>query len=230
MALEIRDWPETALPFRAHALNLAVRSISGGSSLAGVERIRLPDAGLWTFRMEIRIATQPQIRLARALAALSQGRAGVWRVCIGDCGRGPGAMPGWSLPPSDVPHSDDAPFSDGAPYRGEIAGARLGAAAAVRATTIMVQMDAAVFVPEPGQHLTLDDGLHRIAAAEPQGAGLHRLTIAPPLRRASAAGARVILDRPTGLFRLAKDDALDFSLDLQKFGSLSVDMIEQVLR
>jgi hypothetical protein len=226
----IIDWPSDALPFRAHAPNLAPVSVSGGRSLAGVERIRQIDAGLWTFRMDIRIHQQPQIRLVRALSAMAQGRYGVFRICVGDCGRGPGAMPDYALPDAAVPHADDAEFSDGAPYEGETAVARLAYAASVRAVQIYVILETAVANPEPGQFLTLDDGLHVIAAAEALGYGWHRLSVEPPLRAAVAASTRVIFDRPTGLFQLAKDDGLALALDLQRFGSLSVDFVETVLR
>jgi hypothetical protein len=224
------DWPSDALPFRAHAPNLAPTSISGGRSLAGVERIRQPDAGLWTLRLEIPIRQQPQIRLVRALAARAQGRSGVFRICVGDCGRGPGAMPGYALPPHRVPHSDGAGFSDGTAYRGETAPAALAESAVARAVSLVVQMETAVTDPEPGQFLTLRDGLHVIAEAEALGAGLHRLTVEPPLRQAAPAGSRILFDRPTGLFHLAQDNGLSLALDLQKFGQLSVDFVESVLR
>jgi hypothetical protein len=226
----IIDWPSGALPFRAHGLNNAPVSISGGASLGNVERIRQSDAGKWRFRMDIRISQQPQILLVRALSALAKGRAGTFRICVGDCGRGPGAMPAFALPDSTVPHSDDAEFSDGSTYDGETAVAHLAQAAMARAAEIYVIMDTAVSDPQPGQLLTLDDGLHTIEEAEALGYNWHRLVVDPPLRRAVAGNTRVIFDRPTGLFQLASDDGLSLQLDLQKFSTLSVEFVERVLR
>ncbi len=226
----ILDWPSEALAARAHGLDLSVTSVSGGASVTGVERLRMPDAGLWTFRMDIRIGTQTQIRLVRALAGLSQGRSRVWRVCVGDCGRGPGAMPDWRLPPHIVPHSDDATFSDGTGYRGETAPARLLVAAAARATSITMTMETAVAAPEPGQLFTLDDGLLLITGVTDLGGGSYGLEFTPPLRRAVAAPSRIIFDRPTGLFRLARDNGLSLTLEGQRFGTLGLEFTEHVLR
>ncbi len=139
-------------------------------------------------------------------------------------------MPGWSLPKHAVPHADGAAFADGATYQGETALAALAVAAAARATTIVVDMLSDVAAPEPGHLLTLDDGLHAIAAAEEIAPDRHALAIDPPLRRPGRAGARVVFDRPHGLFRLSGDSDLSLAIDLQLSAPLSLEFREALIR
>jgi hypothetical protein len=66
-----------------------------------------------------------------------------------------------------------------------------------------------------------DSGTHRVVTG-----GIPTVTIRPPLREATAAGARVEFDHPKCIMRLAKPDAMDLPLELRFFGRATIPMIE----
>jgi hypothetical protein len=225
-------WPSGALPPRRVLCDIQPRSVSGGVSLSGIERFKASDAGIWSLSFTIQIHSAEQVELVRGLAALSDGRNGVFSVCTADCGRGPGAGPNYQLPQNSLPHGltaggGRAYFSDGSGYRSRFYNVRLAASAPTRATTISIVIDTVPLVlPRPGHRFTIAGRLHEVRSVSEAVGAVANISIRPPLRQAVAAGADINFDEPTGLFRLSRDDGLSLSLDLLRFGVLNLEMGE----
>lgn len=222
-------WPDDVLRPQNVSFDLDSRSLAGPASVSGATQVVASDAGIWKATFGSVIVKSRQAVLAhRAIAALLEGRLG--SILVPLC-RGYGPSSGAVLSEDEkalfaqVPHDDDAFFDDDTGYVGSLTDVVLAADAAVRATTLHVTVNYAADDIQPGMHFSLGERLYRIRTYDaPTGA----MTIRPPLREAVTAGDRLEFDSPVCRMRLLQDDGLDLELALRRFGSPTVQFIEDV--
>jgi hypothetical protein len=184
------------------------------------------DAGIWkaTFGNLI-VKSRQAVILHRALAVLLEGRLG--SILIPLC-RAYQPSPDEAESAGDyeqVPHDDGAFHSDDSGYViSPIIDVVAAANATVRATTIYVTVNYAGDI-QPGQHFSIGERLYRICSYD---ATTGTMTIRPPLREAIVAGDRLEFDDPVCRMRLLNDDGMDLDLALRRFGTPTVQFVEDV--
>lgn len=219
------SWPRRALAARDCKLELKTTSRSGGQNLAGVEQVVRNPAARWAIKLvDVAVRTPDQIMLWRTFEGQLEGRLGTIRIPIYDARQAPSG-----LMASRVPFSDGSTFSDGSVFRSISCLASLTADAASNATTLAVQWSG--LPPQPGQHFSLGNNLHRIVAVDGQVSidGLTfttQLTVRPWTRAAWPAATRLEFDDPVCLCRLASDDGMALDLDFGRVAHPSVDLVE----
>jgi hypothetical protein len=223
------DWPLSLRPRSVSPPMLQALSRSGGRSLGGSERVVQHDAGYWRFSFSVILSEVAQEMAWRAVEALADGRAVPLRVPVCESGRSPAALPDWKFPDPTVLHSDDTEFDDGTSYLTRMYACSVAATAAERATALTVAVtNLPKVLPWPGMFFTLNDRLYKVRTVTALVGNAVALTIRPPLRQAALAGDDINFDQPTGLFRLGSDSTGARNLDLLRFGTLSLDLVEWV--
>ncbi|TIN83097.1 hypothetical protein [Mesorhizobium sp.] len=222
-------WPEEVLRPQNVSFDIDSRSLAGPTSVSGATQVVSSDAGIWkaTFG-SIVVKSRGAVLAHRAIAALMEGRLG--SILVPLC-RGYGPSSSAVLTEDEkalfaqVPHSDDAYFDDDTGYVGSLTDVVLSADAAVRATTLMVTVNYAADDIQPGMHFSLGERLYRVRTFD---ADTGTMTIRPPLRDAVTAGDALDFDDPVCRMRLANDDGLDLELALRRFGSPTVQFVEDI--
>lgn len=208
--------------------------IQGGQSASGLmPATRLDGGGNWKATLsDVSLRTADHVRAWRALAAICDG--GVQPIIVPMCDKrhmpAPlvNGIPLYSL--DDVPHSDNSPFSDDTEYASDVIEATLNAVAALRATSITINMIAGGDLMG-GEYFSIDHEtlrwrLYRLRTVLDNGDGTWACTIRPPLRAAVAADTPLQFDRPKCVMRLASADAMDLMLEQRKRAHPSVSFIE----
>lgn len=224
-------WPP-ALRYSAAMFQLVGTSRSGGQSLNGQEQVVASPAGRWRATLSIPVMDRrhgPADRQDAVLAfrhVVRRGRAATILVPIRD-GRGPGHRAGIVPCNGAVPHADEALFSGGAGYGQSFSGATLSSDAAVNATQLGIALGAGLELI-PGMRFSMPDGrLHEIDdVLYVDGAGVWVVRVAPWLRAEYQAGTELNFDSPVCRMRLASDDAGALTLNLNKFGTPTIDLVE----
>lgn len=163
------------------------RVISGGTALNGEEdEIATDGGGRWFFEITEPYLDDPSTGKAwRALSAYLDGGARPVIVDICDC----------RYQPSDgsalVPHSDGTPFSDDSLYESGGAGTTITAAAALRATSIQLDMSELAEPLIGGERFTIDHPTYRARLYQIAEVDGSTVTIRPPLREAVTAGTLI---------------------------------------
>lgn len=218
-------WPCEVLAPQNVAFDIAPRSLAGPSSVSGKSQVVSSDAGIWKATYGSLIVRSRDAVLAhRAIAALLEGRLGT--ILIPLC-RAYQPVPEGAVEAGlydAVPHSDDAFFSDDSGYLGLVIDVVAAANAAVRATSMTVTVTYAGDI-EPGQHFSIGERLYRVRTFN---ATTGAMTFRPPLREAVIAGDRLEFDDPVCRMRLQEDSGMDLELALRRFGSPTVNFIEDV--
>ncbi|TPN43204.1 hypothetical protein [Mesorhizobium sp. B1-1-7] len=219
-------WPCDVLVARDVSFDLAPRSLAGPASVSGATQVVASDAGIWKATYGSIVVNKRNAVLAhRAIAALLEGRLGsiVVPLCRAWQPVPEGAVAAGLYEP--VPHSDGAFFSDGSGYAiGAVIDVIAAADADIRATTLTAVVNYAGDI-QPGQHFSVGERLYRIRSYDPVTG---TMTIRPPLRDAVATGDRLDFDDPVCRMRLLNDDGMDLELSLRKFGTPTVQFIEDV--
>lgn len=209
------------------AFDLDSRSLAGPASVNGQTQVVSGSAGIWKATLgSIIVKSRNAVLAHRAIAALLEGRLG--SILIPLC-RGYGPSSGAVLSAdeealfAEVPHSDDALFDDDTGYVGSLTNVVAAANAVAGTTTLVVTVNYAADTIQPGQHFSLDERLYRIRTFD---ATTGTMTIRPPLREAVTAGEVLNFDDPVCRMRLANDDGLDLELALRKFGTPTIQFVE----
>ncbi|MHB2265041.1 hypothetical protein [Aliihoeflea sp. PC F10.4] len=126
-----------------------------------------------------------------------------------------------------VEHLDGAPFGDGSGYQGQVIDATLTASVAARAVSATISVRHAAQL-EPSQRFSIGERMYALRTIVYTGAEAAAITFRPPLREAAASGVRLNFDDPVCRMRLATDDAMDLELALRRFGSPTVNFVEDV--
>lgn len=221
-------WPERVLRPQNVAIDIASRSLSGPPSISGSVQVVSSDAGIWkaTFGSVVMNA-RDHVLAWRGIQTLLEGRLG--SILVPNCrGYQPVSQVAKDLALyAPVEHSDGAPFADGAGYQGQGVDAKLTASVAARAVSASISVRHAAQL-EPSQRFSIGERMYALRSVVYTGTETASIAFRPPLREAAVAGARLNFDDPVCRMRLATDDAMDLELALRRFGSPTVNFVEDV--
>lgn len=227
----METWPhEVLVPRRGGRPNYRPRNLAGPASLSGFAQVVSADAGIWMVGYEeIVIRTWGHIQTWDTLALRLEGRLNPLLVPVCQGSRQP--VPSGFDPGSvDVPHDDDTPFDDLSLYtQPSIIIAVVAADAALRATQVQIEMRLGGTI-EPAHFFSIGTRLYQVrrvmgSAASAEGI-TYTLDIRPPLREAIFADDDAEFGRPVCKMRLLTDDAMNLTLELNRWASPSVAFIE----
>lgn len=218
-------WPCGLLKPRSVAFDIAPRSLAAPAAISGFGQVVSSDAGLWKVVFgAVDVRARNTVLAFRAIATLLDGRLNpvlvpfcrAWQPEVGTADQ------------SDaVPHSDDAFFSDGTGYVSGTIDAQASSSGAIGAVSLPVVFGWAVDV-EPGQHFSIGERAYRIRTVTWAAELTATITFRPPLRDFVNAGDRLEFDEPVCRMRLASDGEMDLMLERHRFGSPTVNFIEDV--
>lgn len=196
-----------------------------------MEQVVSGPSGYVSASISVPVNTDARVLAFRAFMAGLDGRVGTMLIGPAEKRRAP-----WAIDPltgGQITYQGEIggaqpPYNDGAEFV-------LGADAPVNATAITVTRQAGGLLV-PGQYLSIGNRLHVIVAlttadpvdgatglAQPGNIGL---SIRPWLRSAYPAGTVVEFGRPVCLMRLASDDTGAVELQLSRYGTASLDLVE----
>lgn len=223
------EFPIHLFAFRSQRYLLSGRAITGGQSISGAtQSVNTTGGGLWVFELAgARLRTAAQLKAWRAMEALIDD--GVSSIIVPLCDYRQAPVPIVDGSPvytssSAVPHSDGAFFSDGTGYMGSGPGGMVSVGAALRATSLRLQMSAAGPLVG-GEHFSLTHEtagrrLYRVRTVEADlGGGVYDVTIRPPLRDVVAAGAEADFRRPSCLMKVASPHEMAPTVEHLRFAS-----------
>jgi hypothetical protein len=221
-------WPRVLVP-ASESWHLQNTSRSGGVSLTGSEQVVASGASRWRASLSIPISRDEQVLAWRALVAGLDGRAGTVLVGPTDARRAPWGTDAYGrvLSPSLYRrrHLDGTPFADPPDLAESLITATLAAEAAIRAASITIRVTQGS-APSPGNYLEIANRLHIVTAILGQSGQDTACQIRPGLRASAAAGAAVRLVSPKCEMRLASDETGDLELQLARFGTVAVELVE----
>lgn len=219
-------WPDEILRPTNVSFDLDSRSLAGPASVSGATQVVASDAGIWKATLgSVIVKSRQAVILHRALAALLEGRLGSILIPLCRAYQPSTDEAETAGDYEQVPHSDGAFHSDDSGYViSPIIDVVAAANAAVRATTLLVTVNYAGEI-QPGQHFSIGERLYRIRSYD---STTGTMTIRPPLREAVTAGGRLEFDDPVCKMRLANDDGMDLELALRKFGTPSIQFVEDL--
>lgn len=133
---------------------------SGGRALSGATTsARLDGGGLWVASLrQVQVATADQVRAWRALAAVLDGGATPVTVEARDARFAP--FRDSSVEQAEATNNDDSTLGDGSVYTSQRIQAEVFAAAALRATTLVVNVDIGAAL-RGGEHFSLYHSTHK---------------------------------------------------------------------
>lgn len=207
-------WPP-ALKSRGVAFNRRGQVVGGPLSLSGRNQVGSYDGGHWIATVDVATLDQGDDILAfRALRAEMEGGAHHVLVPAFDEGQAPWpAAGGYDANVNDPQEwSDDTLWSDGTGWYEPAILVTVAAVAALRATSIVIDIDAAGTI-KAGQWFSLQGGhLHEIKRVLAVSGSERTLAISPPLRAAVAIGERVEFERPKCRMRLPAESDADLGM------------------
>ena len=218
-------WPPALHP-RDIGIHYRARNLSGGAATNGYEQVVMSPAGLWVVEYgRVRIASAAIAQLWNGLATRWEGRLNPILVpfCLGPRPYAGGA----AAAPIMLPHDDDTFFDDDTGYTQFAIDATVATAAALRATTISIDVTngGALAI---GQYFGIGDRAYQIRSIDSVAATVTTVGIRPPLRAAAPAGTAINFDRPVCKMRLETDDAMAVTLELFRHASPTVRFVEEL--
>jgi hypothetical protein len=223
-------WPRAMLYPQTERWSRPGRHVSGGQLVSGaLAGGRTDGGGFWACKQSgITLSSVAQIKLWRAMEEIVGD--GVTQFIVPMCeGRfKPSPAGGRSM--GGIPHSDKTNFSDGGGYWQGVITASVHAAAARRATTIVLDMTLAG--PLVGgeffsiDHPTMGRRLYKIGRVASISGTLNTVSFGPPLREAVAGGEVADFDDPGCTMQVASPN--DFAVELTNgwVGDVDVAFIE----
>lgn len=205
-------WPAALMPPETEGWRLRGVSMNPGVSTAGTARLSRTDGGgLWVCEMgTVEVWTSQQLHLAAVMDL--QLEAGITPIIVPRFNQHLAPLPAGASLGVLVGHSDGSSFSDGGLYSGPSIISALTAPAALRATTLQIDVTlaGALLGAEPFSidHPVQGRRLYGIHSVGETVAGVTTVTIRPPLREAAAAGTVLDFDNPGCVMRLANEDWL----------------------
>jgi hypothetical protein len=238
----VPEFPRALLRERSHAWNIAGNTMAPGQTGAGVMTIGRSDGGgYWTCTMSAvslsgrkgigdigRDRPKFSTLLWRAVRQVCAGGVNVIVVPRNDALFRP--FPSGASEFGLIRHSDGTPFDDGTGYYQPVIDVITYDAAALRATTLGLQLlNAGPLVGGESfsiNHPTVGWRLYEIATVDYVDAAHAVVTFNPPLREAVASGTDVEFDRPRCTMRLANAGAMDLSVQPWTFNSADASFVE----
>lgn len=227
------SWPTILKPLTVD-FALQPMLVRGPATISGLRQVVGSDAGFWRATLGgVPIRTADQVREWRGLIAAAQG--GLEDIIVGpfDCRQAPRPLRHCGVTTGGTPHSDGALFSDGSGYSESLVRMSLHADAALRATSITINIAIAGDIRR-GMYFSIANRLYIVTsipsvliAGGAYGAGRRvSFNFLPPLRAAAVAGANVEFGDPKATMRLADSDTGRLELKTGRFGDPSVDLVE----
>ena len=226
-------WPSILKPLRV-VFHPVPMIINGPVSASGLQQGVGTDAGFWRATLSgVPLRSADEVREWRWLVSAAKG--GLEDIIVGpfDCRQAPRPIAGRGVTTGGTPHSDGALFSDGSGYSESLVRMSLHADAALRATTITINIAIAGEVRR-GMFFSIANRLYMvmsvpsvIVAGGAYGAG-RRISFAiwPPLRAAASAGANVEFGDPKATMKLPNVDTGELELEGGRFGTGTFELVE----
>lgn len=195
-------WPRTTLVPTAVALNMRPNNTSGGVGFGGSEQIIGNTPGRWVLSYQnIDVRSRDAILAWNKTAGQLRGRLNPIMLPLYDRQREPTPTPSVTI--------------TGNPQPGDVS---------------VVLTVASGGAPEAGMHWMnpLKERMYRITSIDDVVGNVYTCTVWPPLRERLLDGYIAQFDDIYFRCRLAADNGMDMQLDLLKFGSPSVDWVEDV--
>ena len=205
----------SALKARGIAFNPRGMTITGPVSLSGRSQVAAYDAGYWMATLDVATLGQGDDVLAfRALRAEMEGGANHVLVPAFDQGQAPWPAAGGQAANEndDIAWSDGVFFSDGSGWFKPAIIVNVAADAALRATSLVVDIVTAGTL-KAGMYFSLvGGGMHVIRSILASSGSQRTLHIWPPLRAPAITGRRCEFERPVCRMRLVSDQEADLAL------------------
>lgn len=226
------NWPAVLVPSSEVWNPNAGASRGGGRSISNQEQVVAGPSGYVTASLTVSCNTKAKVLAMRGLLAALDGRAGTVLVGPVEVSRAPwfvdpltGGLVGPGQGARDA--ARDPLFSEN-PETSAVLDYRLATPATLNATTITVQRyhGGPILV---GQFLSIGNRLHVVADLPSGDGGIPgpvRVSVRPWLRADYSAGTAVEFGRPVCPMRLASDDTGAMQLDLSRFGTVTLDLVE----
>ena len=229
-------WPTAVLPARSGRPQIVSATVGGGRAMSGLEQAVASDAGYFAMKMVVPVSKNAQVKAWNALEAILGGRSGTALIPALDCKRAPWPIVGGVALTDfgDIPFSDDALealFDDDAGFSDPVIVAALESSILAGGLVATIRMSAGADL-EAGMHFSAKERLFRIARIVSSSADgddkLWSVRLALPAREPLAAGT--ILDFSCPMFRavLASDGEMALDLDLMKFGTATINWVEDI--
>lgn len=151
----LRLFPEMLMRDRDISWELQGRSISGGRTLGGAYQMgRMDGGGMWAGSMgQVQVSTANQIRAWRALASVLDGGANPIALTVRDVKCAP--WPGSDTEQDSVLTTDGVGCSDGSAFVNNLISAQAVAAASLRATTLIVNVNLGAAL-QGGEYMSIE--------------------------------------------------------------------------
>lgn len=198
------------------------RTRSGGETIPGRQQVVSSGVARWMMSLTFPLYNRETILAFRAWLAMMEGRANYTRVGPCDCSNGNRLIP----IVGGIPYSDKAKHSDGAGFSQGGVSPSIAVGAAAGAVQIVVNNGSTELPVVVGSFLGVGGYLYLIVGATPQEGETTLLDIRPKLRTAISEDAPVDWCDARGPFRLLNDDSGVFDLQLSRYGTATVDLVE----
>lgn len=219
LTLPISDRSDPALSFITR---------SAGLGLDGSEQIISPLTALWRWRVVIPIRTKEDARGIRIVKSRLRGRFNYLMTRVCDQYRITRRDIGLAPLSRDVTHSDTALFSDYYGYQKSQPTSAIMESAPLNSSSLVIRASDMAGYMTAGVFFSVNYFLYQIDAWELSGGGeTYSLQISPPLRQSVSTEDYVDFDAKC-YWRLASDDAGSLDLQIGRFGSVTLDLVEPV--
>ena len=225
------NWPGSLVP-SAEVWTLVGTSRSGGQSGEGSEQVVRSPTARWKASLTIPCLSSQKVLDMRALILGLDGRTNTVLVGPIETDRAPwvidpltgagisyrrGALNA-ATDPAYATNTDTNPTLD----------FRCASPAALNASTLTLQRNRGGLL-RPGQYFSFNNWLHMVVAltsTDTGGPGTIGISFRPWLREARGTGDYAEFGQPLSRMRLASDDAGALKLQLSRFGTVTLDLIE----
>jgi hypothetical protein len=208
----------------------AIRSLSGGQSLAGFEQVASQMNDRWRASFSFKVNSSATLMALRAFVIQMRGRQGTVLLPVFDRSRAP-----WAIDQAGRQKSpalmrtrslDGTSFADPPDFNDGLMTATVATDALLNDTNLTVAV-AVGSVPEVGHYFSIGSRLYMVEAVN--GAGPYTVGIWPWLREDVAAGEPINFTSPACEMRFESDDegtAALLGADQMKFANVTLSFVE----
>jgi hypothetical protein len=220
-------WPVLLKPL-AGGFAPAIKSLTGGQSLAGIEQVVSQMNDRWKASFRFRINSTETLLALRSFVIAMRGRANTVNLPVFDRSRAPWALEAVTRRPISPAtrrsrRLDGTPYADADDFNDTLLTAVLGVAADLNDTSVNIQMQTGS-APQLGHYLSMGGNrLYMIVASSLTNP--NDFQIWPPLRDDFPIGAPVNFASPSCEMRFASDDqgaAALAEIDQMRFASVTL--------
>ena len=217
-------WPRHQLPPQQPVFHLRGMNISGPIA-DGAADVIAGDNGYWVATYgSVVVTTRERVMTFNAIASMLEGR--LYPILVPYCRAFQPVDATATYEP--LPHDDDTLFSDETGYVGSGTDVRMTADRPERAVTGSVTIAYGDTI-QPGQVFSLGERMYRLKSVIYTSPTTANIKWQPTLRDAVAAGAELDFTDPVCRMRLASDDEMMLSLDMNRRGFPTVNFVEDLV-